>query len=391
MQRSPYKSTDRYYNQQASLNIPLLCYRRAVMPGQTLDIGAQIRMRSAALNLNIGKVVHTTNFFYVPNRLLWDGWIDYITDETGTFPACNTADAKMFEDTISNLNPFFRRAYKFIYNEYYGDEKIITPYDVDDDTVATHTKPVLTLEQRFRGLQQASNFPAAEYVAPVVGADATINHGDFSRSASEARRDFRFEKSGNKYVDFLRQFGANPEFNEQVAPEYLGGSTRDISARVQAASDGANLGALRSYYASDKTVRTGKKRFEEHGVVLGLTFLRPVLFQEDLLPADARMRSADEFFRGNNVNVPLNLSEIGGTSEDMLVPPNWRYTAGQHLSNNNGQADMIFTQNTLTGDDMRYRLSSPTVAESTLGTDAWAVFCETRNEGVMPASGSLTF
>jgi len=391
MQRSSYKAIDRYYNQGTQYNVPIPTFRRDVMPGQTASLSASLSFRTAALPVTLSKLVVTTSYFFVPYRLLWDGWVDFITDGTGTFPV-GPASAYLWDNSVANNSVMMRRAYKLIYNQYYADENSDTGlYTVDNDTGVTFDKPVLAIEQRLRELLRADQFTDDEYVAPVVGADATINHSDFSRSASNARRDFNFEKSGDKYVDFLRNFGVNPNWETQSAPEHLGTSTRDVMSRVSAATDGASLGALRSYFSLDMPHGFKSKRFDEHGIVVGIAYARPIVFNTSTDASGVNMTSRDAFFNGDNVNIKSNWADlVNGISEDVVIPPSWRYTAGQHILNNNGNADMALT--IASGDiNRRYGVITISPSEATLGTDSFAYSNDCTWSGASPASTSLVF
>jgi len=392
MQRSSYKTIDRYYNQTLEYNVPLMVFRRSVMPGQTANLDAHLDMKTAALPVTMNKLVLTVLYFFVPNSMLWDGWIDFITEGTGTFPT-GPELKKTFDLAVSSVNnALFRRAYKLVYNQYYGDENSAAGlYTVDADTTVTLDKPVLTLEQRLRELLPASQFTDDTFAAPVDGTpEAQINLNEMSRANAQARRDFNFEKSGDKYVDYLRQFGARPNYEVQIAPEHLGTRTMDIEPRTTAATDGANLGALATYYSAKVPHGFRSKRFEEHGVVIGVAYCRPVFFNTAYRASDMVMTSQSEFFNGVNVNQKMNLNEISGASADLVVPPSFRYTAGQHVHNNNGQPDMVLT---LSNSSLAIRYGTVTIPpqEPTLGTDSLAYLNDCTWSGVSPASTALVF
>lgn len=392
MQRYPYSAKDRAYTQSKKAMVPVPVYRRAVLPGQTMSVDATLRTHSAAINPSLGKIVKNCFWFYVPYRLLWDGWVDFITDPTGatSVPTHATPATELFE-TGTNNAVLARRAYKLIYNEYFGDENSGQGlYPVTTDGTTGFFKAAITLEQRFRDLLPSSQFTDDNYVAPVSGSDATINHSDFSRSAADARRNFRFQKSGDKYVDFLRTMGSNPDWKEQVAPEFLGMNSMDMMTRMQASTDTTNLGALRSYFAGNLKTGFRNKRFEEHGIVLGLSMLRPVIFNEGVVPQDAEQIQIDDFFTGDQVNKKINMTEIGGASQEMLVPPAWRYTSGQHIYNDNDQSSMQFNVSD-TALAYRQKSQSFTPLEATLGTDSYAMFLDADVKGATPASTKLTF
>jgi len=389
MKRYPYKTLDRYYNQTSTLGVPICCFRRSVMPGQTVSLDAEMEFRSSAWPVSMNKLVNTVSYFYVPYRLLWDGWVNYITDGTGTLPTDATLQPIVF-DTEGTSTVFARRAYKLIYNQFFGDENSVTGlYNIINDA-ETLNHAVLQLEQRLRDLLLASQFQTDTYDATVVGAVATTDLQEFSRAAAAARRNFSFDSSGDKYNDFLKKFGARPTFNEQIAPEYLGGITKDVAPRTQAATDGANLGALRTYYSDRIRSGFGKKSFNEHGIILGIQYSRPVMFRNTMTAVDVDMKNLDDYFRGDNVNRKTNFDKFGGTAADIIEPPSYNYTQGQHVMNNNGQADMVLTSANETV-DVRYAPVTITPSEATLGTDAYAIHNECRITGASPASTKLVY
>jgi len=393
MQRSSYKAIDRYYNQGTQYNVPMAIFRRSVMPGQTANLDAMLDVRTAALPPTTSKMVCSVSYFFVPYRLIWDGWVDFITDGTGTFPASAAQIPELF-DTQSNNSAMMRRAYKLIYNQYYGDENSESGlYTVTSDATTTLDKPVLALEQRYREVLKSDQFTDDSYVAPVDGTpEATINLSDFSRANSNARRDFRFEKSGDKYVDFLRQFGVEPNWETQDAPEHLGSVTKDIKPRIQAATDGASLGSLRSYYSAEIAGRFQSKRFMEHGIVVGVAYMRPVIFNKALCASDVRMVSRENFFNGDNVNIKGTWGNLaGGAADDVIVPPAYRYSVGQHVFNDNGATgDLALTIDN--GDlNRRYGVITISPSEATLGTDSFCYTNDVTWSGKSPASTALTF
>ncbi len=71
-----------------------------VLPGDNIKISSETMMRFQPL---IAPVMHRvkvkTNFFFVPNRLLWDGWEDFIT---GNLRAGATEEAPYITNTPSN-------------------------------------------------------------------------------------------------------------------------------------------------------------------------------------------------------------------------------------------------------------------------------------------------
>jgi len=117
------------------------------VPGDTFHIGCNSLLRFAPL---IAPVMHrinvTMHYFFVPNRILWNDWEDFILGNNDTlvhpyyrynindyelFPLLDymgipepPADARTFD-----INAFPLAAYQCIYNEYYRDENLVAPVD----------------------------------------------------------------------------------------------------------------------------------------------------------------------------------------------------------------------------------------------------------------------
>lgn len=122
-----------------------------VVPGDILNLGNQIVIRMAPL---VAPVMHEINcyvhYFYVPYRLLWDDWEDFITggpagDLEPTFPTWDpTSGPQNAEGSLWDYfgfpidivptgmlpSAFLKYAYNLIYNEYYRDETLITEIDI---------------------------------------------------------------------------------------------------------------------------------------------------------------------------------------------------------------------------------------------------------------------
>lgn len=121
--------------------IPILA--EEMVPGDTFKVGNQIVARLQPL---IAPIMHEINvyvhYFFVPFRILWTGWEDFITGgKDGTdasTPPSSTSSASVggLRDYLGwptgvtfpagqgpNLFPVY--AYNMIYNEYYRDENLI--------------------------------------------------------------------------------------------------------------------------------------------------------------------------------------------------------------------------------------------------------------------------
>lgn len=119
---------------------PIACYE--VLPGDTFRQSTSLFLRLAPLVTPVMHPVHVKiHSWYVPYRLLWEDWEDfrtrgpegmdasevpYITAPTGGFPVGSLADYLGIPTGIEDLtvNAFAFRAYNYIWNENYRDERV---------------------------------------------------------------------------------------------------------------------------------------------------------------------------------------------------------------------------------------------------------------------------
>ena len=141
---------------------PVLC--KEVLPGDVMRCRSEVLVKLAPL---IAPIMHRvdcfTHYFFVPNRLVWSGWEEFITggpdgqsviqppffrtgsDTVASFKAQGIyrlmdalgvnfpgyADTDAVPDMRFSQLPF--RAYQLIFNEYYRDQNLMPPVDIHKD------------------------------------------------------------------------------------------------------------------------------------------------------------------------------------------------------------------------------------------------------------------
>jgi hypothetical protein len=146
--RSSFKQPSRHLTTiDAGDLVPV--YVQEVLPGDTLNMRATFFARlNTPLTPIMDNMYLDIHWFYCPNRLLWDGWEDFISGEdvTLTVPVIQITANTVSPGTIENYMgiplgpcdadeiislPF--RMYNFIYNEWYRPQDIIAKEQVDTD------------------------------------------------------------------------------------------------------------------------------------------------------------------------------------------------------------------------------------------------------------------
>jgi len=163
-------SHERKFSMNMGELVPILC--EDIIPGDTFQVNSEVMIRLAPMLAPIMHRVNVyTHFFFVPNRLVWDEWEEFITGGTDgdaqpimpylTIPQSqgllaegsladylgySTIDSTPASVSINSL-PF--RAYQLIYNEYYRDQNLIEPIEVDKTSgLDGNTVGVMTMRVR---------------------------------------------------------------------------------------------------------------------------------------------------------------------------------------------------------------------------------------------------
>lgn len=116
-----------------------------VLPGDTFIQNTSVLARVAPLAHPVmHDVTISLHHWYVPNRIVWDEFEDFITgDDTVTHPT-KTLDADleladrfgMYPQTGLTVNALPFRAYNLIWNTHFRDQDLQTERGTDDDTLA---------------------------------------------------------------------------------------------------------------------------------------------------------------------------------------------------------------------------------------------------------------
>lgn len=153
--------------------VPIMC--QEVIPGDKFNNQSEILLRFQPLLAPIMHQVNvTTHFFFVPNRIIWDGWEEFITGgdnglsnrvmpyfgDTTSMLSETFAEFRKFaqyfgvnyednsyEKICNNVLPFY--AYNKIYNDYYRDENLIEPI-LDKAIDGSNPKPYVNNSFKIR-------------------------------------------------------------------------------------------------------------------------------------------------------------------------------------------------------------------------------------------------
>lgn len=335
--------------------VPIMC--EEVVAGDTFQNTTELLIRFAPL---IAPVMHQinvyTHFFFVPNRLLWEDWEDFITGgedgQSDLVPPMlqfkrNTADwlspgtladylgipspqfAGSDDAALCSALPF--RAYTQVYNDYYRDQNLEDEIDFDKRG-GIFTDPDgtgLSKELKTRCWSKdyfTSALPFAQRGNDIsVPLDIDLQYN--SRGATVLRdssgvripADNPTQPTYNKFLK-VRDPNTGSIHAEGEPPSNLSVDMGDDSHYAQANVDNSqNLKAT----AANITVRTLRRlfaaqRFEENNATGGSRYIEQLLLRFGVVSDDARLQRAEYLGGGKQ---PIVISETLQTSETTESSP----------------------------------------------------------------------
>ena len=247
-------------------------------------------------------------FFYVPHRLVWDDWTSFLSKEDGapSFPTSTTPWAAGFDHTrgTSNMSVLYRRAYKSVYNEYFGTESIGSANSAwfDDITADTTNAAYRTRNPEQFASRLVLDGTVTDPEFTVTGSTIPLN--DFYRQMMNARSEQRSQMTGNKYVDTLSRMGVDASWMIAEITEFLGTKSKLVQPHLTANTSSTNTGEEVGRFEAKIGCQIKSKHFAEHGYLVGVASLRPILFfnnrgATDMMPSTTDW--IDSFYSADNL------------------------------------------------------------------------------------------
>ncbi len=360
-----YNSFDLSHEKKMSFNMGELipCLVQEIVPGDKFKVNTEIMLRLAPMLAPIMHRVNVfTHYFFVPNRLTWSNWEDFITggrqgDLVPELPVMRISDTRkagfykgklpdymnipiqdgtqVFVTTDVSALPF--RAYQIIYDQYYRDQNVSDPLDIeiDADGLMDAADQTVLVELRKRAWEKDyftsclpwaqrggdvnlpidSEFspqytdPTIATLFPGVPADGDIKTqvavvqsstgqpivienledpqviDSTSITINDLRLSVRLQewleknaRGGARYIEqIMSHFGVKSSDARLQRAEYLGGGKSPvvISEVLQTAEGVEPTGTMTGHGLSVGNSNSFTKKFEEHGHIIGIVSVLP--------------------------------------------------------------------------------------------------------------------
>ena len=337
--------------------VPIMC--KPVVPGDKVRVNTEMLVRLAPL---VAPMMHRvdvfTHYFFVPNRLLWNQWEDFITKgvdgtDVPAFPKIAlradwvnpTSAAVLLSDgslwdylglpTIGGFNgiafperspnsvippvgyevsalPF--RAYQLIYNEYYRDQNLTQPIDFTFDgglvTSVTEVMSLLTLRRR---AWEKDYFTSA---LPWVqrGPDVTVPVNNNSGSLDVVLKDS--PHADVYHVPGTTAFPKDGALRSISGALVIGGGEPD-PAYLEPSNFQVNVDEL-GVSINDLRTSNALQRWFERNARSGSRYIEQILSHFGVRSSDARLQRP-QFLGGGRT--PVSVSEVLQTSSTDTTSP----------------------------------------------------------------------
>ena len=305
--------------------VPILL--QEVVPGDKFTITSEVMVRLAPM---LAPVMHRMNayihYFYVPNRITWSGWEDFITNETETtIPTLGANYFNVVEGSIMDhlglpvgnwtasldkisLLPFY--AYMAIWNEYYRDENLQDELNLTEIGVANIR--TLLLKRNYEKDYFTSCLPWAQKGGAVeLPIELEPNYSEFGASIAYRAAD-----------------GTTPEANLTNFTTNAIGQIKDdtgtdaISIQNMSSVDG-------TVDINDLRTATRLQRWLERNARAGTRYVEHLLSHFGVRSSDARIQRPE--YLGGGVT-PIVVSEVLNTNAATVSNEDLGYMGGHGIS-----------------------------------------------------------
>lgn len=316
--------------------IPFCC--QEVVPGDKVRLQSMSVIRlQPMLSPIMHRLDYYQRFYYVPFRLLIPNFEQLLTDPDSSqvvpsadtylsytsvlmkdlllekplleyFGLATSSDDVSSSSVLKTINALPLLAYYLIYNHYYMRSDLdaryldqFSPEDFAKSQIRPYIGNVLNVNE---GLDYYTSARTSTQYGNMVQLDMdgnntiTVPEMRLAESLQSFRE--RLLRVGGKYVNYIKEFfGVEPLDARVQIPKYLGGDNYSLAVsdvEQTAPSDGGYVGTL--YGKSVSASRSGQISYDvfEHGLVIGLHFVRPRVSNIGGCPKVFTRKSYFDFF-----------------------------------------------------------------------------------------------
>jgi hypothetical protein len=354
----PRNSFDLSHDRKFSAKLGRLypCLVQEIVPGDSFSVQSEQLIRMAPL---VSPVMHrvtaTTHYFFVPNRLLWEGWEYFITnplDNKHPAPVMLVGSDGIKEGSIADylgyptgdipeytrINPLPASAYALIYNEYYRDQNLQKEGEfellegVNNDPFDFN----LFSDEPLRRAWNKDYFTSAlsepqkgEAVTLPLGASADINYTNNSRTRVYDTAGNPIDSNSLNLATVYTGNGGLEALNKEIS--------LDVSDSLE-----VDLSSATAITVEDLRRATRLQEWLEINARGGTRYIESIQNHFGVKSPDARLQRP-EYLGGGKSNI--SFSEVLQTSSsDQTTPQGNMSGHGINVGNSNRMDNVTFTE-----------------------------------------------
>ncbi|QCS36957.1 major capsid protein [Tortoise microvirus 34] len=319
---------DRKQTMKMGVLTPCLC--EEVVPGDTFRVQTDLALRLAPL---VAPMMHRVDvychYFFVPTRLLWKNWSDFLTggrngDLNPIYPVKDLAIAPgsladYLGFPVTDLLPVLRisalpfRAYQMIYNEWYRDQNLIAEAVVSTEDGVDSTTSVSLQRRAWRKGYFESALPwsqrgsAVSLPAMSEGAKVVTKPNGHNWSLPISNNDMSIVNGSAK---FYRANGGATTVTTNVHPNGVN-NTQDFDTGLRVATDGV-------IPIRDIRLAFQVQKYLEKNARAGVRYIEWLQAHFGVKSSDARLQRPEYLGGGKS---PLVVGEVLQTSSTDSTSP----------------------------------------------------------------------
>lgn len=313
---------------------------KLVFPGETTEVEIRGHLESDLLDAARSPAVVNHYLFYVPFRILWTGWEEFIAnaDTVATVPTVNMASAQFPElgETTGTFSSLYRRAYKRIYNDYFSDEDHGTHAfytDFASDGTQNVALPMRTVNQLLSAVALDADENLENYTVVANNIELTEFRRRLKANAIKANQKI----GGEKYTDAMQRFGVQIRDEWLSRPVMIGRSAEVVYPQEVFNTSDTGTGNRVGRYRIAVKFQPKKHFAVEHGYIISLHALRPFLGRP-ILPLGRQLLDRRLLLEDNDKEwmelLPTGLGYATGGGIDGLIRCREIYGLGDMRTNN---------------------------------------------------------
>ena len=290
-----------------------------VAPGDTWSGSSQMLMRfSPPKRAMLQKFFVDQFIFYVPHRLVYADFENFIAEGPVDSPSYSMPTVAVGSSNQNYKSIFWRnngvsnttynaiRLYciNLIWNEFFRDsdtQAVRSPTDTPGvhGILCNYKKDYWTVLNDSLGFDQDEQFFSTN-----VGSGTQASAQDVLDAIARQKIQLKRATYGSRYIDILRSFGINVNYQMLQRPEVVAISRSVASATDVVNTSNTNLGSLGGHLISAGNIRLRRKTFPEHGTLMGIVLVRPRQVDAAMCDWFDRGRSYDSYYDPGLVTLP---------------------------------------------------------------------------------------